>query len=465
MIAASVSRGHSFKGVTDYLGGAGTGIDRPEWTATHNVGTNNIYTASRVMAADAMDARRRQPKGPVWHGLLSWDESRSPDHATQEAAARGMLEAMGLGKAQAILVGHNDNGKHHVHIVVNLIDPETGRIYLDHTKPDDLKRNCLSNEKRKMQAWALEYCRAHGIDATPNRERNAAAREAAKQAREQGIDAPRPELHGHKRLSRQEWDQMRTALLDRQKAERTDLSQQHGEAWAQVKADRAARQAIERAAWRTEHQSQKMRAKDENRAFWRDTFKRQKLEEAQSWKAVDQALRSEMRSRSLLGRAAAFIGLGPSIADTEGRVAIAKMQHAALTDRHLEQRKGAAVQQGKTVYERTKAALADRARAEADRRQAITDMKAQQEREWQELRDRQQAERDQAGLKTLPPKTRDQDNRPGVSNQEELRREAETARDRLKNDADRDARRERRGRSMRDTLRNPRDRDGRGYDR
>lgn len=464
MIAASVSRGHSFKGITSYLSGAGTGVDRAEWSATHNIGTQNIDTAARVMAADAMDANRKQPKGPVWHGLLSWDETRHPDHAAQEAAALEMLEAMGLGKAQAILVGHNDNGMDHVHIVVNLIDPDTGRIFLDHMKPADLKRNCLSNEHRKMQSWALEYCRAHGIDAVPNREKNAAAREAAKLAREQG-HALSPELEGHKRLSRKEWDEMRAALFERHQAERAALSQEHGASWAQVKNARTAHQAIERASWRAEHQRQKQRAKDENRSFWRATFKEQKIEAAASMRACKQAFRVEQRSRSLVGRAAAFIGLGPTLEQAQSRVAIAKMNHATLADRQLEQRKAAATAQGKVVYERTKAALAERALGATDRQQRAADLKAQQDRDWQALRERQQAERDNAGIRSAPlAKARDQDNRrEGLGIRDELQGDGERARDRLRQ-AD-EERRKPRTRSARQTFRDPTKRDRDPFDR
>lgn len=463
MNPTKVSRGSSFKGAASYLLAGHIGEENPDrvaWSATQNVGTEDIRIAAKIMAATWYDADevkrangwdgrgRGTTKKPVLHLVMSWDEGQRPDAPHMEQAARDMLKHMGLETAQAAMVGHNDSDHAHVHIIVNMIDPDTG------TNID------LGNDKRKMQSFALDYSKAHGIESSPNRARN---RELRDEAARTGDTSKLDQMQGRKRLSRDEWLQMKAELLDRQAAERGALKAQQGAEWAKVKSDMAARQAIERAAWRAEHQNQRARAKDENRAFWRDTFKRQKMEEVQSWKVVDAALRSELRARSFVGRAASFLGLGPSIAEAENRVAIAKMQHATLADHHAQQRAASAAAQGRTVYERTKAALAGSEAREIERRQNIADMKAAQDREWQALRERQQAEREQAGIKALPPKVRDQDNRPGVSAQEELRRESETARDRLrKADADR---REDRSRSMRQSLRGPRDKDGRGRDR
>ena len=182
MIVSKVSRGSSFKGLAAYLGGQDKGEHRAVWSATQNIGTENIYMAARLMAATAMDADeikrqngwdgrgRRTTEKPVYHTVMSWPKEESPDYAHQEQAARDLVKAAGFENAQAIFVGHDDNGKTHVHVVVNVLDPETGKQF------------SLSNDYRKMQAWALEYCKEHGIDPTeiaPNRLKNAEARAKA----------------------------------------------------------------------------------------------------------------------------------------------------------------------------------------------------------------------------------------------------------------------------------------------
>lgn len=463
MNPTKVSRGSSFKGAASYLLAGHIGEENPDrvaWSATQNVGTEDIQIAARIMAATWYDADevkrangwdgrgRGTTKKPVLHLVMSWDEGQRPEAPHMEEAARAMLKHMGLETAQAAMVGHNDSNHAHVHIIVNMIDPDTG-ANID-----------LGNDQRKMQSFALDYSKAHGIQSSPNRERN---RELRDEAARTGDKSRLDQMQGRKRLSRDEWLQMKAELLDRQAVERGALKAQQGAEWAKVKSDMAARQAIERAAWRDEHQGQRARAKQENRTFWRDTFKRQKMEEIQSWKVINTALRSEMRARSMLGRAASFFGLGPTIAEAESRAAIAKMQHVTLADHHAQQRAASAAAQSRTVYERTKAALAGGEAREIARRQHIADLKAAQDQEWQALRERQQAEREQAGIKALPPKVGDQDNRPDVNAQEELRREIETARDRLhKAEAEQ---REDRSRSMRQSLRGPHDRDRGGRDR
>ena len=42
-------------------------------------------------------------------------------------AAQGFLKAVGMEKAQAVFIAHNDTDQAHIHIVASRIDPETGR--------------------------------------------------------------------------------------------------------------------------------------------------------------------------------------------------------------------------------------------------------------------------------------------------------------------------------------------------
>jgi Relaxase/Mobilisation nuclease domain len=67
---------------------------------------------------------------PVLHAILSWHsadlEWLTRDHlATTVKAA---LKAMRLKDHQCVWVAHTDTGRPHVHIVANLVHPETGRI-------------------------------------------------------------------------------------------------------------------------------------------------------------------------------------------------------------------------------------------------------------------------------------------------------------------------------------------------
>ena len=68
------------------------------------------------------------------------------------------LKEMGWDEHQALLVAHNDKPHSHVHIELNRIHPETGKVLDD------------SFERRRASDWALEYERENGMVRCPQRE-------------------------------------------------------------------------------------------------------------------------------------------------------------------------------------------------------------------------------------------------------------------------------------------------------
>lgn len=115
----------------------------PELDQTHR---------NRTRLKDAAGIRRggRSCVKPVRHDIISWDEDELPDLDEMDRAARCYLAAIGLGEHQAVMVGHDHNGKRHVHIVANVVHPITGRV-ADRT-----------NDQVKAQAWAHAYEVAQG---------------------------------------------------------------------------------------------------------------------------------------------------------------------------------------------------------------------------------------------------------------------------------------------------------------
>ena len=65
-----------------------------------------------------------------------------------------------------MIVAHDDNGKSHLHVMANLVDPENGT------------RITVGNDWRKMDAWATEYAEARGwLHLTPKRAERASPEE------------------------------------------------------------------------------------------------------------------------------------------------------------------------------------------------------------------------------------------------------------------------------------------------
>ena len=202
-------RGHSFKALAAYLlNPKDDAAERVAWFGIENVGTDNPHMAARVMAAtaknaDAIKARagtgragRKSEHGAVLHLVMSWAEDETPTAEHQQQAARDLLGALGMDKAQAVLAAHDDNGKPHVHLMVNLIDPETGKQF------------SLSNDQRRMSDWALAYEKAHGGVRCQQRADNAERRAKGEPTKDR-TSLSRPAWEEMQASARQSWQARR----------------------------------------------------------------------------------------------------------------------------------------------------------------------------------------------------------------------------------------------------------------
>ena len=91
-----------------------------------------------------------------FHASLSWGAGQEPSREEMLQAGQEFLKAVGLEKARAVFVAHNDTDHAHIHIVASRIDPETRR-----TLNSD-------NDWIKGQAWAAQWERDHGQERTPS---------------------------------------------------------------------------------------------------------------------------------------------------------------------------------------------------------------------------------------------------------------------------------------------------------
>ena len=69
----------------------------------------------------------RKAAKPVYHYALSWKPGETPDRAEMSRAVDESLKKLGMEDRQALIVAHNDTPHRHVHVIVNRVDPETGR--------------------------------------------------------------------------------------------------------------------------------------------------------------------------------------------------------------------------------------------------------------------------------------------------------------------------------------------------
>lgn len=123
------------------------------------------YAQTELKRANDISVAGRRCTEPVKTLSLSWHPDEKPTHDHMIEAADKYLKHMGWQEHQALIIGHDDTAHPHVHIVVNRVHPETGRVMDDRL------------EYKRSQTWALEYEKEMGRIWCENRVENAKPRE------------------------------------------------------------------------------------------------------------------------------------------------------------------------------------------------------------------------------------------------------------------------------------------------
>jgi hypothetical protein len=163
MIVKIGSGGKSFKGLSEYLthDPEAKTEARVSWTHTHNLANDHVPSAVDEMLWTARHAELlkqeagvraggRSTEDPVKHISLNWSPEDKPSREHMIATSETFLTTMRWNEHQAVFVAHDDKAYSHVHIILNVVHPETG-LRLN----DDF-------ERRRAQAWALDYEREQG---------------------------------------------------------------------------------------------------------------------------------------------------------------------------------------------------------------------------------------------------------------------------------------------------------------
>lgn len=302
---ALAGTGHSFKGAMAYYltdkrqegqSQHPNTAERVDWTETRNLMTDGPHTATRIMIATAEQADelkkaagvkntgRKATGGPVFSFSLAWHPSEAGqiDRAEMVKAADHAIKTLGLDHLQAVIIAHRDTAHPHVHVVVNRVDPNTGKTQ-PIRKPDVLA----------LDKWADSYERERGKIVSPNRAKKYDEIEKKKQRhpdpakRKQYIqdrDAARKQEAAQPVSKDKTPAAMLKELGDAQKA-------RHRQEWAKLAAEQKARRtAVYEAAAARIKQATAV-AKEEARPEWSFFFRHQR----------DERRRFEERERTLAG--------------------------------------------------------------------------------------------------------------------------------------------------------------------
>lgn len=167
MVPKIHARGRSFKGAAAYLlhdKNRAKSADRVAWTEVRNLATDNPHVAWKVMAATAMDQDRlkeqanikktgRKSFDAVLHFTLSWhpEEQGKVNREEMLRSAHGAIRALQASDRQAIIICHGDEPQPHIHVLLNRVSPDDGRMLTS------------SKEKLALSEWAELYEKERGI--------------------------------------------------------------------------------------------------------------------------------------------------------------------------------------------------------------------------------------------------------------------------------------------------------------
>lgn len=261
--------GHSFKGAFAYYlhdKGADT-AGRVAWAETRNLAHDDPAYAQSVMIATARQADAlkkaagvkstgRKAAGPVHAYSIEWHPNKEtiPDRAGMLAIAQETLKLLKADHLQAVIVCHQDTAHPHLHVIVNRVDPATGKMHP------------FGNDVHKLDEWAAKYERDRNQIVSPNRDSKFEARKRdplrarTKAAFAKASSPPKPKS--------------RAALLaERQEAQKA----RHKQEWADLSAaNKARRETI--MAERVDFKAIAAQHRTETRPLWSQLGKEQAAE-------------------------------------------------------------------------------------------------------------------------------------------------------------------------------------------
>jgi len=290
MVPKLHKKGRSFRGAAAYLlhdKGGTDSSDRVAWVETRNLASDDPDVAWRVMAATAMDQERlkaeagvrstgRKSSDHVLHLTLSWhpDEADGLSRDEMRRAAFGAVRALGAEDRQAMLICHSDEEHPHLHVLLNRVSPEDGRMLSS------------SKEKLNLSRWAQGYEQERGQVFCEERVLNNAARDRGEFTRG-GKDRPRHIFETEARAQAAANDNKSRAEQLREEERRKDaalsrkgrkMHARHAKDWKALTQDHRGRiAALKEALSRAQGQA-KADTRTAYHPEWREQFRRHQSE-------------------------------------------------------------------------------------------------------------------------------------------------------------------------------------------
>ncbi len=123
-------KGRGFKGLLQYLHFGRKGEENPHrvvWSEAGNLPSTDPTVVAGIMRATT--SLSRGTKKPVYHLPISWPPDEQPPKEIQMQVAETLIADLRLSEHQYLIVAHDDGDCAHIHVVLNTVHPETGRVW------------------------------------------------------------------------------------------------------------------------------------------------------------------------------------------------------------------------------------------------------------------------------------------------------------------------------------------------
>lgn len=122
-------------------------------------GGRNFLSSTHVGQKVEMIALARESAHshmPVQHWMFSWQEGEQPTREQVEEVVDMFQEKMGLAGHQTVYGLHYDTDNYHLHIAVNRMNPQTGKVVLPFNGLDIREAHKIVAHIERRQGWANE---------------------------------------------------------------------------------------------------------------------------------------------------------------------------------------------------------------------------------------------------------------------------------------------------------------------
>jgi hypothetical protein len=117
-----------------------------DWIEGHNLATDDPELAAKIMDATAKLSAKVEK--PVYHASINWRPDEAPARQEMKDIARRALKLMELEEHQALVVGHGDTAHPHLHMMINRVNPNTGKAWRTHLRRAAGRSRCLDPPRR-----------------------------------------------------------------------------------------------------------------------------------------------------------------------------------------------------------------------------------------------------------------------------------------------------------------------------